>query len=445
MEESRLSRAAALIESDPDETNRICIELLAENPDNPKALYLMAKVLAKAEKHGLAYNLLKRVTELAPKQAAAWCDLGMCADAMLRPQEARKHFERAVSLDPNTYDYQSNLSMVDMQEGKFADAMRRARAVLAKDPQHVGAQMANGFASLALHDWRPGWIGYSYTLGGKYRNCNQYNDEPIWDGTPTDTLVVYGEQGLGDEIMYASCVPSITGAQKVVIDCDHRLEGLFRRSFAQCRVYGTRRERVIPWLDQHNVTASIPLGGLPLLYRNTDGEFTRKPFLVADPAIRLQWRALFDSWGKRPKIGIAWTGGRKHTGAKRREVGLEAFRPLIEALDADFISLQYKDPSAEIEASGLPIKHFKRACQTEDYDDLAGMVAELDLVIGIHTAALHLAGGLGVKTIALVPSVCSCIYYGDEMLWYPPSYRIHRQKAGEKWADVIRRVDHGYR
>jgi ADP-heptose:LPS heptosyltransferase len=118
---------------------------------------------------------------------------------------------------------------------------------------------------------------------------------------------------------------------------------------------------------------------------------------------------------------------------------------LIETTDADFISLQYKDPTAEIEASGLPVKHYRRACQTDDYDDLAGLVAELDMVIGIHTAALHLAGGLGIKTFALVPSKPSWAYYGAEMPWYPETYQLHKQKDGEKWADTIRRIDLGNR
>ncbi len=440
MGEFKLKEAAAVIDHDPDETNRICIEVLNDEPDNPKALFLMAKVMLRVEKYGVAYNLLKRCLSINSNQPAIWNDLGLCCDGMLKFKDARQCFERAISLDPSNLDYQSNLAMVDMEEGKYQDAVKRSRVLLAKNPEHTGANMTNGFSSLAIHDWKPGWEGYAYTLGGKFRNCNQYNNEPVWDGRETETLVIYGEQGLGDEIMYSSCVPSVQNAKNIVIDCDHRLKGLFKRSFPNVSVYGTRRDKVINWLDDHEVTASVPMGGLPRFYRNSDAEFPRKPFLIADTDIRLQWRALFDSWGTKPKIGIAWTGGRKHTGASRREVGLEAFRPLIEGLDADYVSLQYKDPTTEIKASGMPIKHFRRAAQTDDYDDLAGMVAELDMVIGIHTSALHLAGGLGIKTYALVPSKASCIYYGKEMLWYPDNFTLHKQREGEKWGDTVKRL-----
>lgn len=438
---SKLSHAAELLDSDPDETNRLCIEILADEPDNAKALFLMGTVMMRADKNGLAYNLFKRAAELAPTQPSIWCNMGMALEGVQRYPEARKCFEKAIKLDPTALDYQSNIAMVDMQEGRYQEAVKVSRRILAKNPDHSGANMTNGFSSLALHDWKPGWEGYSYTLGGKYRVRNDYNNEPLWDGQPTDTLVVYGEQGLGDEIMFASVLPSVKGVGRLIVDCDHRLEGLFARSF-RCEAHGTRRANELEWLHDAHVTASIPLGGLPQLYRNSDADFTRKPFLVADDERRLQWRALF-SQTNRPKIGIAWSGGRKHTGATRREVGLEAFRGLIEATDADFISLQYKDPSDEIKAAGLPVKHYRRACQTDDYDDLAGMVAELDMVIGVHTAALHLSGGLGVPTVALVPSKSSWAYYGDDMLWYPETYRIHRQKHGEKWADTIKRIDLG--
>lgn len=147
----------------------------------------------------------------------------------------------------------------------------------------------------------------------------------------------------------------------------------------------------------------------------------------------IQWKALFDSWGKRPKIGIAWSGGSRHNRPDMRAIGLEAFRPLIEGMDADFISLQYKDPTEEIEATGLPVKHFKRACETADYDDTAGLVASLDMVVGVHTSVHHLAGGLGVKSVILVPDKTLWLYAGD-FPWYPAT--LVRKKG--TWTETIR-------
>jgi hypothetical protein len=118
---------------------------------------------------------------------------------------------------------------------------------------------------------------------------------------------------------------------------------------------------------------------------------------------------------------------------------LEAFRPLIEGLDADFVSLQYKDPTAEIAATGLPVKHWKRAVESTDYDDTAALVAELDMVIGIHTTVHHVAGALGVPGVVLVPSRPSWNYALPVYPWYR-SARVFRQRAGEPWVGTIRRL-----
>lgn len=160
---------------------------------------------------------------------------------------------------------------------------------------------------------------------------------------------------------------------------------------------------------------------------------------MADPERRLQWRALFDSFRK-PVIGICWSGGRASTQRKERAVGLEAFRTYIQRTDAVFVSLQYQDPTDEIEDALLPVKVYPRATGSADYDDTAGLVAELDHVVGIHTTVHHLAGALGVPGTVLVPSRPMWNYaHGDGYAWYGQN-RYHRQRQGESWADCIKRL-----
>jgi ADP-heptose:LPS heptosyltransferase len=244
--------------------------------------------------------------------------------------------------------------------------------------------------------------------------------------------------------MYASC---IADAQKVcktvILECDKRLEGLFKRSFPGARVYGTRRQNEVEWLQTETVEASLPVGQLPQFFRKSPKDCPGTPYLIADPERRTQWRALFDSWGPRPKIGICWSGGSKHNKPKERAVGLENMRQLIESVDADFVSLQYKDPTEEIKASGLHVRHYKRACETDDYDDTAAMVAELDMVIGVHTTAHHLAGALGVPALILVPSRTIWIYClpDGSMPWYG-SAQLFKQREREGWKETIKRLCH---
>lgn len=432
----------ALVESDPDEAVRQAMAKLDENPDDPFALFIVAEVYSRAERLGFAANILKRVTQIKPERAEVWNNLGLCYSGLGKHAEARPYFDEAFKRDPKSHIAMANIGMCLFQEMKFQDAIKWCRKALAVEPESKAAKNTLGMAMLSTGEWAEGFKHYAASVGGKFRKQNQYKDEPMWAGEPGQSVVFYGEQGLGDEIMFASCIPD---AQKVckttILECDKRLTGLFTRSFPGVHVYGTRRQTECTWLQHEAVDASLPVGQLPQFFRDSPKACSGAPYLTADPERRTQWRALFDSWGPKPKIGLAWSGGSKHNRPKERAMGLEAFRPLIESVDADFVSLQYKDPTEEIKASGLPVRHYKRACETDDYDDTAAMVAELDLVIGVHTTVHHLAGALGVPAVVLVPYRTIWIYSlpDGSLPWYG-SAKLFKQRNGEPWRETVKRL-----
>lgn len=431
---------AGLLEDEPDEAFRLCNEHLRLNPSDASALFIVGHILAKAERFCLAWATFKRCVDLQPRMAPAWNNLAMSMQECGEFLQAREAFKRAVELSPAP-EHLANLGANYSATGNYSEAKRWCRKALEKDPEHSGAMGTLGFAHLATGDWANGWAGYEHCLGGRFRMAKNFTGEPKWDGSEVDSLVVYGEQGLGDEIMFASCLPdALQRARSVTLECDQRLEGLLQRSFPTVEVHGTRRVEPA-WAAGRTFDAGAAVGSLPSLFRRSPDDCPRTPYLVADPERRLQWRALFDSWGRKPVIGLAWSGGRAATQVKERQVGLEAFRSLIERTDAHFVSLQYKDPSEEIEASGLPVKHYHRAVQSPDYDDCAAFVAELDCVVGVHTTVHHLAGALGVPGRVLVPSRPMWNYaHGEEMPWYR-NMPFHRQKKGETWAECVARLE----
>jgi len=227
---------------------------------------------------------------------------------------------------------------------------------------------------------------------------------------------------------------------KVIIECSAKLEGLLRRSFG-CPTYGTvlikGGQR---WPAEYPVDASVALGSLPGFYRNSDEAFPGTPYLVADPQRRIQWRALLDSLGDKPKVGLAWTGGIKRTGYSRRSLDLKDLMPILKQ-DATFVSLQYKDAPEvdELRAAGVDIHHWPHGVQSQDYDDTAALVAELDLVITVATAVVNLAGGLGKPCWVLTPKAPLWRFglTGNAMPWYK-SVRLYRQHAA--WLEVIAEV-----
>jgi hypothetical protein len=289
---------------------------------------------------------------------------------------------------------------------------------LAIDPDSDLASINRAFVLFAKKQWREGWKCYDRLLGhpSKRRKFIVYGKKQRWDGDKNDRVVVYTEQGIGDGIMFASCIPDMN-AKKIIIDCDKKLEGLFRRSFPHCEVHGTRLEEAPDWLGP-NIDSSIAIGSLPMMYRNDESEFPRTPYLKADPARKTMYRALMDSLPGL-KIGISWYGGTRLGGLRRLE--MDRLQDLINAFPQhSFINLNYKDGPVPAGVYTFPF-----ATMTGDYDDTAALVDELDLVISVPQAVVHLAGALGKDTLCLVPDVHRWIYSGAQHSWYGSVKLLH--------------------
>ena len=435
-----LRRAAKVIQETPEETYAIVQTILREDPDNAAALYMLGTVLSMTERHGEAIPVLERAAKLAPKRNSAWNNLGLAWQECGRSDIARGHFQKALGME-RTAQYLSNIGVTYMNEGNFAEAIRWSNRALEMEPGHVSATSNKGFAMMASGDWA-GWRLYDKSLGGRFRKEMDFG-APKWEGQPVESIVIYGEQGLGDEIAYASILADVP-ATLITLECDPRLESLFRRSFPEIEVHGTRKLEK-PWMDGTRWWhAQSAIGSLPSYLRPTIESCPKKPYLVADPERRVMWRALFDSFKYsggmvKPVIGLCWSGGTVNTGRKKRRIGLESFRGYIEANDAYYVSLQYEDAGQEIAETGLPVRQFHEVL-SDNYDDTAALVAELDTIIGVHTTVHHLAGAMGKATTVLVPEAASWQYaHGDAMPWYQ-SNRYHRQRKSESWADCIGRL-----
>lgn len=440
MSADQLRRAAAVIKESPEETYVLCQQILREDPDNAPALYMLGTVLTMSERHGEAIPVLERAAKLASKRSSAWNNLGLAWQECGRPDVARGHFQKALGME-RTAQYLSNVGVTYMDEGNFAEAIKWSNRALEMDPDNINANSNKGFALMASGDWA-GWKLYDKCLGGRFRKELDFG-APKWDGSPVESIIVYGEQGLGDEIAYASILPDIP-ATMITLECDPRLESLFARSFPNIEVYGTRlREK--PWMDGTRWWhAQCAIGSLPSFLRPTMDSCPKKPYLKADPERRLMWRALFDSFKYaggmlKPVIGICWSGGTMRTGRKKRQIGLESFRRYIETHDAVYVSLQYEDAGQEIAETGLPVRQFHETL-SDNYDDTAALVSELDGIVGVHTTVHHLAGALGKPSTVLVPEAPTWQYaIGNEMPWYSGN-KFHRQRRSESWADCISRL-----
>lgn len=429
--------AAALIEHGrADEAVGIVSDLLNAHHDDALALFLMGRIHAEAERFGMAHTFFRRCVDLKPDRHEAWNNLGMCLESMHRNGPARQAFEKALS-GAQRAGYLANLGLTWLHDGDPHRALRFTSRALDLDPNCKAAAITGGFAHLQLGVWPEGWKGFATALGGKFRKRMEYG-VPEWNGEPDAHVIVYGEQGLGDEIMYASCLPDLLGrVRAVTLDCDERLGKVFARAFPGITVHATRRAEICTWRTPDH-THALAIGELPRFFRPSPDSCPGTPYLASDPDLRAMYEALQDrhSVGGRPRIGIAWSAGTAATAGQRRTFEPELFAPLAER--ASLFSLQYNQP-----ADSPLFFHFHPATgRGADFAQTLAFIDSLDAVIGVDTTACHAAGALGKPVMVLVHDRCNWIhaaYQGDRSSWYR-SMRLFRQEPGEAWPATFKRL-----
>ncbi len=434
-----LLHAKEIADTNPEECARICNDVMNEHFDDIHgqiALFMFGYVMMEAQRTGLAYHIFKRCAEMQPNRSEIYLNMGMTLENE-RHAESIACFERAIEINPTNAKAYANAGLIYLLTGKPEWCIEYSNKALELDPSLVSPKHNKGLAQIMLQDWVNGWKAYAETLGVKHREARDYG-LPEWDGKTKGRLLVYMEQGVGDEIMFASVLPDLLAdGHDIVLDADKRTCRLLARSFPDIRTYGTRFADTSPIMRDDPCDFQVAAGNLMQWYRPTPESCPGTPYLRPDVERCIQWRALFDTF-KGQKVGIAWRGGLKITGKKKRSLDLTDLEPIFDDSNT-FVSLEYKDA----DYSGHEfIKRYERAtAKGGDIDDLAALVSQLDVVVTACTTVVYVAGALGIPCYVLVPWEPSYRYgkTGKNFPWYSSVY-LHRQRPGEKWVNCVKRL-----
>jgi hypothetical protein len=404
------------------------------------ALFLAGYIMQEAGRTGLAFNLFARCQQMGGKQASIYMNQGMCLEDIDIDRSAEQ-FEKALKLDPKHPKALANMGLCRLLMADPDGCIEYSDKALTVAPREkqLAPYHNKGLALLMKRDWSDGWAHYYETIGVKAREARQYGEAEDWDGVSRGTLVVYGEQGVGDEIMFASIFNDLPSGMTVVLDTDRRLATLMARTFPHIHVYGTRFEPDTDLLDDYSPDYQIACGQLPHFYRNSDDSFPGQPFLRPDPERCVQWRALFDTFEGR-KIGIAWRGGLPNTLQKNRSLAPDDLLPLRERFSGDtLVSLEYHEVDDDT-AHTLRLKRYDETRKGRDIDPLAALIAELDFVITACTTVVYLCGALGVPCFVMVPNRPGYRYHieGAHFPWFN-SVTLLRQLPRESWGTATKR------
>ena len=417
---------------------------LAIWPDFVAARLNLGSVFHAQGKFDEAQACCERVLALDPTLAQAHSSLGAVLQAQGKLNEALLCSERAVALNPDLAEAHHNLGRLLRTLGRPDEALASFRCAIALQPNYAQAHFSESMMLLLRGDFASGWPGYERRWQSVDQNTPQRAySQPLWRGEATDRVLIWGEQGVGDEIMFAGLIPDVlrTGT-RCILDCDARLKPLFARSFPQVDVV-TGHSPDQP--GELKFSAHLPSASLPGLFRTSTAAFasTTSPYLFADSNERERFRAAYAD-GRR-LVGLAWQTNSPQSG-QIRSIDLSLLAPLFAHDGIQWISLQYGSHDAleaQASAAAAPIFVDRSVDQLSDMDQFAAQVAAMDLVITIDNSTAHLAAALGIPVWLLLPFAPDWRWQEqrEDSPWYP-TMRLFRQPAFGDWQSVVQRVLH---
>jgi tetratricopeptide (TPR) repeat protein len=349
-----------------------------------------------------AEELLRRALQLQPDHSAAFNGLGNLLLATGRAREAVEAYDRAIQLREHD----------------------------------AHAYYNRGHARLVLGDFAGGWDDYEYRwLWEGFPYQRPPFARPEWNGDDLNgrTLLVFNEQGLGDTIQFARYLRLLANrGARVLFAGPAELKSLLGDLDGACQVLDA--EQPPPPFDVHAALLSLPR----LCGTRLDNIPAAVPYLPLPPVERFP---LPPATPGRLRVGLVWAGGAIHLNDKLRSIPLQNLLPLLQTADCDFFSLQVGPRTADLAALPAGISVTDVGSRVRDLADTAAVMRQLDLIISVDTATLHLAGALARPAWALLPYAPDWrwLLQREDSPWYP-TLRLFRQAALGDWAGVITRV-----
>ena len=254
--------------------------ILEQNHDNPGLLATMGTLYTKMGKLGLAISLLHRALK-DMNQSDVLCNLAIAYKQSGQLEKCHKYFKMAIKKDPPAAVL-GNYSGMFSNNGTPEKGIELANKAIKIDPECHMAHWNKALCLLESGQWKEGWEEQEWGLKNKMRVDRQIANAPYWDGTNGKTIVVYGEQGIGDEIMFASMLPDLMKNNTVILECHKRLKHLFEESFPGLIVYGTREDSELTWPSDHQIDYRVSIGSLGRWFRQEKNDFPGTPYLNAN-------------------------------------------------------------------------------------------------------------------------------------------------------------------
>jgi tetratricopeptide (TPR) repeat protein len=427
-----------------------------------RAVQLDAQLFDAWFTRGFVFRLLNNLDEscesfyrciaLRPDRADCWVSLGIARHMHGDLEGALSTHARALTLDLFCREGFANYAFAMKELGRYDDAVGAYSKAIIASPDLFDAYVNSAICNLLMGRFSLGWRQYEFRWRSESAWLLARSSPPLRTSkvpfggdqrSKRSRVLVWAEQGLGDEVMFGSLLHEFQQlCGEMIVQVDARLLGLFTRAFPKVRFLERGRPVSEEDYDEH-----IPMGSLGLWMRPTRASFQGRGrrYLFAHAELASRIRSFFGAGSGRKVVGLSWRSFSEATGLSR---SLDLIQ-LIQALNIDsdilFLNLQYGDVHDELEALqtriGVQVLSHPDVDTLNDIEGLAGLIDACDLVVSVGNATAHLAGALGKTTLVLLPYVAGWrwLHEGDRCLWYS-NVRLYRQAVRGDWSDPLRRI-----
>jgi tetratricopeptide (TPR) repeat protein len=398
-----------------------------------------AEALSRLHRFEEALDSYDRAIGLDP-DAATHNGRGVVQHKMGRFEAALASYDQAIAASPNDAQACFNKGATLEKLHDFEGALASYRRAIATQPGFADAHLNLALTSLKVGDFVTGWTHYEWrwrVTSGPIFNEERSFSQPLWvaeDAIAGKTILLYGEQGLGDSLQFCRYAPQVAAlGARVILEVPRALVSVCStlKGVTQVIPHGDP----LPHFD-----VRCPLMSLPLLFRTTLETIpSAKRYLDSDPRKVAAWRDRLGAKQK-PRIGLTWSGS---IGARTFSERSYPLAQLIPYLTDDFeyfcLQTEITEPDRETLAQNPAIRQFE--AELMDFRGTAALCECLDLVISVDTSIVHLSGALGKATWALLPfdSDWRWLVDREDSPWYP-AVRLFRQRCRGGWTELFARV-----
>ncbi len=452
-------------------------QVLQINPDHHDALHFMGVLAYNVGKHDIAKDYINRAIKILPSNDGCYNNMGNIyqtqkdyAQAMqwyaktieINPvnkkaynnlavaltklgnlDQALEKFQTALEIDPDYIEARNNMGETYRDMGQYDQAMQCFESVLQAWPDYVPARWNRSILWLLTANFKQGWPEYEWRWKRATTPQRAIDSGKRWNGSDIydRTLFIYEEQGIGDTIQFMRYLPLLQKAGcKVIFETITPLIRLIESFKGFDRL----------WVGIKNVDTRptdhfdyyLPLLSLPAMFGTTLETIPGTvPYLSADENLSKIWKKRISN-DNSFKVGVVWAGHPSHANDIRRSVMLNNFKFFKKKEGITTYSLQKEKYEKWTDLDPKEIFEQDLGDQISDFADTAAIIDNMDLVISVDTAVVHLAGALGKEVWVLLPFSPDWRWMIDreDSPWYPTMTLLRQPEPGD-WNSVFKRVE----